>query len=344
MTENARKEALKKLTRVSLDNAHGHGLVIKIVPKMVISTLIDISKKEGWSLSNQAITHYKNYHARSDAAKKRVDQVRTLYQQWIKPIIDAPSMCAQPVSAGYLRSLLKPDAVNKPWRKDLSLALAFTLGPERQDAQRRRWHPTAMAAWATHDTETLNPSDEYPGMHAQCAGHGAPATFKSLDEDVDVDLRLRNRQADTDINLSLDAGMVAEIDIICAARANTTKFHKTTGAGRALVAYALSQIAAKRRKSKYQYNRVIMSAAVAANQGQADAAVGGLAQTLGFNYATSFWECPEHINNAAPTPRYYFVLENQGNTDWAETLATRIQIDPSPCPDQTGTSKGTYCR
>lgn len=39
VTENARKEALKKLTRVSLDNAHGHGLVIKIVPKMVISTL-----------------------------------------------------------------------------------------------------------------------------------------------------------------------------------------------------------------------------------------------------------------------------------------------------------------
>lgn len=341
MAQQWRDDVLE-LKHKAYSQAHAMGLSIKVIPSSLLSEIRRVRQHKG--VLDQpdrylVAADFDNFRESlanvSHAQGNRIRQSKFAYTNYLAKV-GKERLCSGVLTEDHYLSVLHSPDVDT----SLSLMIAFTA---RVHEGATVWRPCAMLAYKQSDQFPIYVGYEYDGENAPLANTTLPGQLDKgpaacRDTAMNANLRLVSQNATGAITKAIAEKRCAELELLCGARSNANGvFWKVQGAGTALLAAGLAEIAAKRAKGKNKYEYVIMHAA---HLGTNAPAAKGAAERLGFASAASWWKltyqsggAPNLPANAKPllpagvykTPRHYYVLKGtNANTSWAKRAADKI--------------------
>jgi len=244
--------------------------------------------------------------ARSEIQRKKIEIAKKI-DNFLKRIIKI-NLCTHPLYKKYTQ-----EVVSGKHRDDTTINIAFRL---KSDVG-FRYKPTSVIAWRCAD---FNDTDE---------------TTRNK-----VEIFFDNKNPTSLLNSLVRRAKVAEIDLLCGAQKDDNNMWETRGGGRALLAYTLSRIAARKKDKRRKFDAVICHL-VCDSEGWYPAKAS--MEAMGFVPIRNCWFKQKDNGQYKRCPRKYYVLKDDAETTWQRKVAKSIVWDKTiadMCPLFTGTGKG----
>jgi hypothetical protein len=244
--------------------------------------------------------------ARTEMQRKKIDTAKKI-DSFLKRIIQI-NLCTHPLYKSYIRKTL-----TGIYRDDAAINIAFRL---KSDVG-FRYKPTSIITWGGADHNDI---DEITGN--------------------DVEIFFYDRNPTSTLNFLVRRAKVAEIDLLCAANKDDNKMWETRGGGRALLAYTLSRIAARKKNRRRKFDAVICHL-VCGDDGCYPAKKS--MEAMGFVSIRNCWFRDKTTGQSKRCPRKYYVLKDDAELIWQRKVANAVVWDKTiadMCPLITGTGKG----
>ena len=306
--------ATKELKKAVSIYAHAVGMVVRTIPQTVMKKMGKrfSSDHDSWAAAEAA--------EGTEAAKRHMRTAKEMYEGALKAIIEK-GMCQNSVDSDFAKKILQGT-----YRTDENVLVAFRSQMATLKKAGSAIRPCAVLAWAPSDRVDI--VDDF-----------------GKEDETEVEIVLGPKSGGHVANEWLAANDVAEIDLVCAAKADSKeahaghKFWHASGSGRTLLSYTLGEIAGRKRGGQRRFDAVITY--TAHEEGRAPPIVPSLT-ALGFKKIDVWYRKKGTTSMKKSTRDYYILMDDvaAGGDSWAAKIANAIDV--GPCPTVPG--KGPVCR
>jgi hypothetical protein len=361
MVANWRDDALE-IKHKAYNQARAMGMTVKAIPNSILSEIRRVrqhakilNRPERYLKAADFDAFRASLTNVGHAQRNRIAQAKFAYTTYLADAGRDARLCAGVLSKTHYESVLHSTSADT----SLALLMAFTA---RVHDGAVTWRPCGMVVYKSATDFAIDAGHEYSGEDAgvlanfTVPGDAKNAPKASRNTNMNAELRLVTAANDGAIAKSIRGGKCAEIELLCGAQSTAGgKFWTVRGAGTALLAVALAELASKQAKGARRYDCVIMHAAHATGAAPASKKA---AERCGFASVRSWWHLSYQRSGPPvlpakcrallpagvyPTPRHYFALRGAGAHSWVKRAADTIVSGPCSFGRAKG-DRGPMCK